>query len=112
MCVEIIHFYEALPTDITFIWSLCAVVYKNMLLHFRRRPEVLVTLGHGAFERPLSRVDQFMSRHRRGGDHLSAVRARVTEDFIQVFGPLVFLQGSFLFEGFLTLGARIRLLAS
>lgn len=49
--------YEALPTDITFIWSLCAVVYKDVSLHFRSRPEVLVAFQHGAFEGSLSRMD-------------------------------------------------------
>lgn len=53
-----------------------------------------------------------MSSDCRRGDHLSTVRARVTEQFIQVFALLVFLQGSFLFEGFPTLGAKVLLLIS
>lgn len=53
-----------------------------------------------------------MSGHGRCRDHFSTVWAWMTEQFIQVFGPLVFLQGSFLFERFLTLGARMPLLIS
>lgn len=53
-----------------------------------------------------------MSGHGRCGDHFATVWAWMTEQFIQVFGPLVFFQGSFLLKRFLALGARMPFLIS
>ena len=99
--------YETLPAGVALKRAIRSVMAQHVILHLRRRPEALVAVRNVALQRLLPRVDHFVPRHPRLGEHLSAVVARVAHILvILVFALLVLLQGSLLFEGLAALGAR------